>query len=323
MIKYIAKDELDSKVRDFILKPSKTLDCYADFSFGDRLMKLPIETKDHLVFESTFCYGCGEEKYLAALSPQIGCMARCNFCELGDMGYKRNLTSEEISDQLRAVLSTAYKRGYNIFSRPLKATFVMGGEPLANPYLPEAISAFGDQIPLQLKISTLFPKNKSVNANYSELVEVVKDYPNIVQFQVSLNSTDQSYRQSLALIPLADFKTIRSAGERWHSIVPNPRKIDLTFTVNKDTPMEPSAIKDILPPDLFAIRLREWTPTQRGLNHKIEKVQAEKMAEIKAKFEDVGYMIIPGSPGNVEWRFKLAAGELLKIYNQMEYRHGT
>ncbi|HII72760.1 TPA: hypothetical protein HA265_08445, partial [Candidatus Woesearchaeota archaeon] len=124
-------DNLDQKVRVFADREVESLVNHADFHFGD-LMRLPLETKDGLVLESTFCDGYHDLKYLLAMSVQAGCASKCRFCELGDGGLERDLTTDEILDQLALLLKTAMKRGYHIFDRPLKASFVMGGEPLDN-----------------------------------------------------------------------------------------------------------------------------------------------------------------------------------------------
>jgi len=309
---------LENKIKKFAERKIKLLNNFADFNFEDNLMRLPIETKDSYIIEATFCSGYNQEKYLLAVSPQIGCATRCKFCELGDLGFKRDLTEEEILDELALLISTAEKRGYDIYSRPLKATFVMGGEPLANKYFSRALDKMSSEIPLQTKISTIFPGSKKSKKIYDEVVDIAKDYPNIVQFQISLNSTSEEYRQSLVKIPLANHKQIRKAGEKWMENVPDPRKVNLTFTLNKDTPMDPYEIKEILPPDIFAIRLRDWVPTKRGEKYGINKIEKGWIYDLKSKFEDCGYFFVPGMSGHVERKFKLAPGESIKLYNKIK-----
>ncbi|MBW2984827.1 radical SAM protein [Candidatus Woesearchaeota archaeon] len=316
----ISKQDLENKVREFAKRETKHLDSFVDFNFENNLMRLPLETKDGHVIEATLCYGYKQEKYLLAMSAQVGCATKCNFCDLGDLGYKRDLTADELLDELVLLLSTAMKRGYNVFDRPLKATFVMGGEPLANRHFGEALARMKEQVPLQTKVSTIFPGTKRSLQVYREVVDVAKEYPNIVQFQVSLNSTDEDYRQSLVAIPLADYKTLRKAGEEWFEKVPDPRKINLTFTLNQETPMDPDQIKDVLTPDIFAIRLRDWVPTERGERYGIRTITNGRVYELKSMFEDCGYFFVPGMSGHVEQKFKLAPGESLKLYQKMRNR---
>lgn len=295
----------------------KYLDCHVDFHFEDDFIRFPIETKDGKVFEATFCDGYQERQYLVAPSTQMGCPSRCKFCELGDYGLIKNLSEEEILDEINIILNKAHKRNYDIFGKPIKLTFVMGGDALTNKYFGQVFERVSQEIPLKTKVSTIFPDSGNSYGVFQQIANVAKHYPNIVQFQVSLNSTDEKYRQDLVNIPLADFKKIRKAAEEWHDKVPNPRKINLTFTVSQETPLNPDDISDILTPDLFAIRLRPWVPTDRGKDHNLEELTNGKLEENKKKFEDAGYLYIPGKAGGVEYRFRVAPGEILKLYSQL------
>lgn len=42
-----------------------------------------------------------KKRYTICISTQVGCPMGCTFCATGQMGFKRNLTSEEIVDQYR------------------------------------------------------------------------------------------------------------------------------------------------------------------------------------------------------------------------------
>lgn len=314
---YISQEDLNRKVEKFMQREPKTMVSYLEMHFEGKLIRYPIETRDNKVVEATFCYGYKREQYLVAVSPQIGCASKCKFCELGDYGLIRNLKDDEILDQINIVLKKAYEKNYPIFDRPIKLTFVMGGEPLANKYFGKAFERVKDEIPLKTKVSTIFPNSKSAKQTYRTIVEVAKEYPNPVQFQVSLNSTDEAYRQSLASIPLANFSEIRKAAEHWFSEVPNPRKIDLTFTVSEETPLDPKDISDVLTPDMVAIRLRPWVATERGKENGLEELMDGKLEDLKKKFEDAGYFYVPGAAGGVEYRFKLAPGESIKLYSKI------
>ena len=317
MTEYITQEQLNQKMAMFVKKPVLSLDSPVNIDIGNELIRSLMETEDKTIFESTFCDSYKEIKYLAALSAQIGCASKCNFCQLGNDGLKRNLTGYELVDQLRLLLSNSSKSGHDIYSKPVKATFVMGGEPLANHYLPKALRTFKDEIPLQLKISSVLPDTRVVRETYQHLIDIAKDYPNPVQFQVSLNSTNNNYRQSLTKINLIEFNEIREMGESWQSQVPNARKVNLTFTINQETPMDPEQIIDILPPELFAIRLREFMPTEVGKNNGLEKIVDDRVKKIRDSFAQAGYLMIPGSPGKLEKKFKLAPGETIQMYKKM------
>ncbi len=66
-----------------------------------------------------------DEKYVVCVSSQVGCALACDFCATGRMGFKRNLQTWEILDQVMHVREEA--------DRPVRGVVFMGmGEPLLN-----------------------------------------------------------------------------------------------------------------------------------------------------------------------------------------------
>jgi 23S rRNA (adenine2503-C2)-methyltransferase len=63
--------------------------------------------------------------YVVCVSSQVGCALGCTFCATGKMGFKRNLATWEIVEQLRIVRAEA--------DRPVRGVVFMGmGEPFLN-----------------------------------------------------------------------------------------------------------------------------------------------------------------------------------------------
>ncbi len=66
-----------------------------------------------------------DEKYVVCVSSQVGCALACDFCMTGRLGFKRNLRTWEILDQVMQVRAEA--------DRPVRGVVFMGmGEPLLN-----------------------------------------------------------------------------------------------------------------------------------------------------------------------------------------------
>lgn len=61
----------------------------------------------------------------ACVSSQVGCAVGCTFCATGFLGFKRNLTSQEIVDQVMSIQRESGKRISNI-------VYMGQGEPLLN-----------------------------------------------------------------------------------------------------------------------------------------------------------------------------------------------
>jgi 23S rRNA (adenine2503-C2)-methyltransferase len=66
-----------------------------------------------------------DEKYVVCISSQVGCALACDFCMTGKMGFKRNLATWEMVDQVLRIRAEA--------DRPVRGVVFMGmGEPLLN-----------------------------------------------------------------------------------------------------------------------------------------------------------------------------------------------
>ena len=138
-----------------------------------------------------------EEKRLTlCLSSQVGCAYGCRFCLTGRDGYRRNLTTGEIVDQICAARRELYNG-----ERLTNLVFMGMGEPLAN--LEQVLKAleiitsdhglnFSNRritlstvglIPEMLKLSSLFPIKLAVslhaadNETRSLIMPINKRYP--------------------------------------------------------------------------------------------------------------------------------------------------
>lgn len=67
----------------------------------------------------------GDEKYIICVSSQVGCAAKCAFCATGRLGFKRNLETWEIVDQVVKIQADS--------DYPVRGVVFMGmGEPFLN-----------------------------------------------------------------------------------------------------------------------------------------------------------------------------------------------
>jgi 23S rRNA (adenine2503-C2)-methyltransferase len=66
-----------------------------------------------------------DHKHVVCISSQVGCALACDFCMTGKMGFRRNLETWEMVDQVLAIRAEA--------DRPVRGVVFMGmGEPLLN-----------------------------------------------------------------------------------------------------------------------------------------------------------------------------------------------
>lgn len=111
-------------------------------------------------------YKAGWESF--CISSQCGCDFGCKFCATGDIGLKRNLTSDEITDQILYF----HLQGHSIDS----ISFMGMGEALANVQVFDALNVLTDPAlfalsPRRLSISTIgiIPNIKKLTQNYPQV----------------------------------------------------------------------------------------------------------------------------------------------------------
>lgn len=166
----------------------------------DGATKLLFRNADQLLLESVILR-IATGRTTLCVSSQVGCAAACDFCATGKMGIARNLTADEILDQvLQAgqLLATESRRLNNI-------VFMGMGEPFHNTAaLYEAVQ--------QLTDPRLFDRSGgnilvSTVGLPDEMVRFARAFPG-VNLALSLHSADQKKRESI--IPLAKTHSLTS-----------------------------------------------------------------------------------------------------------------
>ena len=103
--------------------PAKTI-----VSNKDRTAKALLKLEDDLKIE-TVLMKMGEN-WTVCVSTQVGCAVGCSFCSTGKMKFKRDLTDEEITDQV--LFWTQYLKKEKLPGRVNHVVFMGMGEPLFN-----------------------------------------------------------------------------------------------------------------------------------------------------------------------------------------------
>jgi 23S rRNA (adenine2503-C2)-methyltransferase len=91
----------------------------------DGTRKYLFELPDGQKVESVLMSFSARKNLSACVSSQVGCAVGCTFCATGYMGFKRNLTSQEIVDQIMSIERECRCRISNV-------VFMGQGEPLLN-----------------------------------------------------------------------------------------------------------------------------------------------------------------------------------------------
>jgi len=127
-------------------------DCQQDGSANDPFstVKLLLELDDNEKIETVLIPS--ENRMTACVSSQVGCPLQCRFCASGQTGFKRNLSADEIIDQVFSL--NDFIRTKHESNEITNIVFMGMGEPLLNF---ENLKEF-----FQIKaINSIFPNEKS------------------------------------------------------------------------------------------------------------------------------------------------------------------
>lgn len=165
---------------------------------------LPYYTKDAIGRKQNFLdndnLGSRAERWMIGVSTMSGCNVRCKFCATGNMKKCRNLTADEIVEQ---VLFAIREAGFNPNdSKEFKINYTRMGEPFLN------IEAVKEAIE---RVTEMFPNThhyvSTIGIQGSDLSFVKGN----VTLQISLHSFDEEKRNWL--IPYPKKMSINELGQ--------------------------------------------------------------------------------------------------------------
>lgn len=169
----------------------------------DDTVKYQFLTEDEYIIEACLIFF---EKEIApvniCISSQIGCMCKCTFCATGYKRYIRNLTSNEIVDQVKLI----FLHNPEIINNRFEITYMGTGDPFNN--LDEVLTSIeyfeSNFIALhRINISTIIPH---LNVSTQKFIE--RKIP--IHFQYSLHFTTDNLRKEYfqhKLVPISDALT--------------------------------------------------------------------------------------------------------------------
>lgn len=137
----------------------------------------------------------------ACISSQVGCALGCKFCATSKMGFKRNLTSEEIVDQILFWNNKLYPKYIG------RIVFMGMGEPFLNwDNLLESIKIINSKDGLNIGA-------RKISISTAGITDKIIDFANLdtqINLAISLHSVDQKTRESIMPIaqkyPLPELK---------------------------------------------------------------------------------------------------------------------
>lgn len=204
---------------------------------------LPFYTKNainqHQNFLNNYDLTSRSERWMIGVSVMSGCPIRCKFCATGQMKSWRNLTAQEIIDQVEFVINTNNLNPLN--SKEFKINYTRMGEPFLNIE--------------NVKLAILELSKKYPNTHHYISTIGIKDadfdwIKDNITLQLSLHSLDEEHRNWL--IP---YKNKLSISELGAVKTKSNLKTTLNLTLVKQEDFDINLLKKYFNNDDFFIKI--------------------------------------------------------------------
>ncbi|MBI4056561.1 MAG: isochorismatase family protein [Elusimicrobia bacterium] len=272
-------------------------------------------------------------KWVMMISTQFGCPVGCRMCDAGALGYRGNLSAEEILGQVRKVVSE--NGDLNICSHPkVKVHFARMGEPSLNPNVLSALRMLANEYPhdgILPSISTVAPKTPIVEAFFEELREIKNAYFAGGRFQVqfSVHSLDEEKRRRMVPIKKWSLEEMAAYGDRF--LESGDRKITLNFALTQEEEIEARKLKRIFSPEKFLIKITPINPTEVANRNGVTRPWGKVPGSVQAcadglRSEGFEVVLSPSLPEEISaatscgqvWSENLGARAHVVVRNQLK-----
>ena len=203
----------------------------------DRTAKALLTLNDGLQIETVLLKP--QDTWSVCVSSQVGCALHCSFCSTGKMGFKRDLTQEEITDQV--LMWYQYIRKEKLGERISSVVFMGMGEPLLN-YLNVVKAARDLSNPDYLNIGA---RHISVSTSgiADKLHKLAVDLPQ-ANLAISLHNADNAERSKLMPVNRKyDLDELKKALEEY--IAMTGRQVFLEYSVLENVNSRPEHIRKL------------------------------------------------------------------------------
>ncbi len=218
---------------------------------GDGATKYLFELDDGLRVESVFLVMDHVGKDSLCVSSQVGCALACRFCSTGIVGYKRDLTVEEIVGQVDAVVGERQFRP----NRRFDVKYMGMGEPLLNF---EAVVTSKERLERRYPDFAFHLSTVGIPARVRELAERSPD----IGLQISLHAPTDELRTAIMPINTAHpIAKVLDSGEAYARVSPLPVTLNycMMHGVN-DTPEHARQLVELVRGRQLRVQLVNFNP---------------------------------------------------------------
>ncbi len=206
-------------------------------SHKDKAAKALLTLGDGLQIETVLLKPQGS--WSVCVSSQVGCALRCSFCSTGKMGFKRDLTAQEITDQV--LFWYQYLRREKLGERIASVVFMGMGEPLLN-YVNVVKAAQELSSPNHLNIGA---RHISISTSgiADKLHKLALDLPQ-ANLAISLHNADNKERSKLMPVNRKfDLDELKKSVEEY--IAMTGRQVFLEYSVLENVNSRPEHIRKL------------------------------------------------------------------------------
>jgi 23S rRNA (adenine2503-C2)-methyltransferase len=160
----------------------------------------------------------------ACISSQVGCALGCKFCATGKIGFRRNLTAEEMIDQITFWNNRMYPKTVS------RVVFMGMGEPFLNwDNFVEAIETINSKEGLTIG-------SRKISISTAGIIDKIKAFADLdtqINLAISLHSINQEQRESI--MPIANKYSLDDLKEACEYYTKNTnRQIFFEYALMKD-----------------------------------------------------------------------------------------
>ena len=216
--------------------PLEVTDTFLPFYTKNCINEHTNELRDSVV-------GTRNDRWMIGVSCMSGCPVHCQFCATGQLKKWRNLTAEEIFEQVKFILDINKDKWNQEDSKEFKINYTRMGEPFLNI----------ENVKKAIKMVDTYLPNVRVHHYISTIGLKESDFSWIkdnITLQISLHSLNEDRRHNL--IPIKNLMSIEELGKiRTNSELKTTVNMTLVDTADFDI----NILKKYFNPDYFFIKL--------------------------------------------------------------------
>lgn len=260
-----------------------------------------------------------EDKFVVTISTQKGCPMRCMFCDCPKVGFKGNVSREELAEEvINCIVESGCKH-----TRRFNLHLARMGEPSFNEEVLDFVeSDLVDIVNSNMAadvihpvFTTMLPKNlKPLLPRLLRWCKIKNEvYKGEAGLQLSINSTDEKQRSDLFRGRSLSLQEISEIAKQLP--MPVGRKYTLNFPVTKKTILDPKELSRLFDKEKFIVKITPIHETVEAIENGLQTDTGYYSYDVYEQFEqpllEEGWQVIVFIPSKEEDEDRITCGNAL------------